>query len=175
MRIMHISIAGALLGGAAAVTAQNMDNWSPSHGLAGVYTRSGANPNAQGPRYDGDDVIEVLPIDGNHAFVRVSIGGRGGEMCTLSGIARTEREELVYRAPIDPSSRADRPCTLSIQRREGYLDWTDNRTCREACADAAGLTDGRLAWSSRRKIRYTSRITGSPDYQGAMEEWRNRR
>lgn len=174
MRIMEVGGAIVLFGAAAAVTAQNMDNWSPSYGLAGIYARSGANPGAAGPRYQGDDIVEIVPIDGNHAFVRVSIGRRGGEMCTLSGVARTEREELVYRAPIDPASRADRPCTLSIQRREGYLDWTDNRTCREVCADAGGLTDGSLPWASRRKVRYTSRITGSPDYAEALGEWRSR-
>lgn len=157
----------ALTTGAVAGTA--MAEWSPIQALAGRYSRHFTNGLLSGERYGGDDVVEIVPVDPGRAYVRLSLQFYNGRSCSLYGVARMERDELVYRDPAGGAS----PCTLSLRRDYARLTWTDSRTCSAFCGARGSLADGALPIASRRPIGYMTRLTTSREYGEAMRAWRS--
>jgi len=169
MRIGWMVLAAVALSGVAASAA------APSlvSSLAGRYSRHFKNGLVSGERYQSDDVVEIVPVDAGHAYLRLSLQFYNGHSCGLWGIARAERDELVYREPV-AKQVGDKPCTISIRRRGDQLSWTDgNGSCSAYCGARGSLTDGGLPWASRRKIAYLPRLRGSSEYHDAMSEWRS--
>lgn len=139
--------------------------------LAGRYSRHFHNGLVSGERYQSDDVVEIVPVDAGHAYLRLSLQFYNGHSCSLWGIARAERDELVYREPA-AKQVGDRQCTISVQRRGDQLSWTDgNGSCSAYCGARGSLTDGGLPWASRRKIAYLARLRASSQFHDAMSEW----
>ena len=169
MRIGLMALAGLALTGVAASAA------APSlvSSLAGRYSAHFKNALVSGERYDSDDVVEIVPVDAGHAYVRFSLEFYNGHSCALTGIARAERDELVYREPASKQI-GDQQCTISLRRRGAKLTWTDgNGSCRAYCGARGSLTDGSLPWASRRNIAYLKRLRGSSEFRDAMSEWRS--
>lgn len=113
-----------------------------------------------------NDVADIAAIDALHAFVRLDIK-LGGQSCHFAGIARIEREELVYR---DVRSGGDQPtaCTLTFTREGGNLAWTDNGHCSAVCS--SGLT-GTLPASHRGAAPSIARLSRTADYSSASAAW----
>jgi hypothetical protein len=169
MRIVLMALAGlALIGVAASAAAPSLVS-----SLAGRYSRHFKNGLVSGEQYQSDDVVEIVPVYAGHAYVRLSLQFYNGHSCGLWGIARAERDELVYREPASKQI-GDRQCTISVRRRGDQLSWTDgNGSCSAYCGARGTLTDGGLPWASRRDITYLKRLRGSPEFRGAMSEWRS--
>lgn len=141
--------------------------------LAGRYSHHFQNGMVSGERYQSDDVVEIVPVDAGHAYLRLSLQFYNGHSCSLSGIARAERDELVYREPASKQV-GDQQCAISVRRRGGKLSWTDgNGSCRAYCGARGSLTDGDLPWASRRRITYLPRLRASSQFHDAMSEWHN--
>jgi len=167
MRIGLMLCAGLAMSGVAASAA------APSlvSSLAGRYSRHFKNGFVTGQRYESDDVVEIVPVDAGHAYLRLNLQFHNGHRCDLSGIARAERDELVYRLPVSKWTDG-RQCTISVQRRGRQLRWTDNNSCAGYCGATVSLTDG-LPWASRRNISYLKRLRGSSEFHDAMRAWRS--
>jgi hypothetical protein len=167
MRIGLLLSAGLVLSGVAASAAMP----SLVSSLAGRYSRHFNNGLVSGERYQSDDVVEIVPVDAGHAYVRFSLQFYNGHSCSLTGIARAERDELVYREPTSKQV-GDTQCTISVRRRGDQLSWTDgNGSCKAYCGARGSLTDGGLPWASRRGITYLKRLRGSSQFHDAMGEW----
>ncbi len=105
--------------------------------LAGRYGSHFRNGNVQGDTYWSDDVVEIVPVGGNAAYVRVELNFYNGHMCSISGIGTEDGGRIVYdnRAGASPG---DPPCVLTVSRRGGDLLVDDGGgRCKTYCGSAA--------------------------------------
>ena len=139
--------------------------------LAGRYYRQFPNALVSGEKYTGENVVEIVPVAANAAYVRLHLDYYNGHSCSLWGVARSEGETLVYR---DPGKTFDgTPCVLKIRQagRDLSIDDTGG-TCSDNCGARGTLSEVSLPFASRRRITYMSRIKASPQYREAILEWR---
>ncbi len=153
-----------LLGAVAAAPA------SPVTELAGRYSWHFRNGMVDGSSYWSDDVVEIVPVDASHAYVRFALEFHNGHSCSLDGVAQTAGEALVYHGLPDDTFGNGKPCRLTIRRQGAKLAYDDDGTCKAHCG-ARGSLRGDLAWSSKRPITYMARLKASRQYRDALAEW----
>lgn len=161
-RLIAAALALPLIGATAAS--------SPVAAFPGRYSWHFVNALVSGEKYVSDDVVEIVRVDADHAYVRFALNFYNGHTCGLAGVANVEGGKLIYREPADRSD-VDR-CTLVIQRTGANLTWHDGGSCKSYCGARGSFLDGNLAWSSRRPIRYLERLKTSRAYRDALTEWR---
>ena len=143
----------------------------PSTALAGRYYRQFPNALVTGEKYTGEDIVEIVPVARNAAYVRVELSYYNGHSCSNWGVARAERDTLVYRQP--RSEYDDTQCILTLRRAGKSLLIDDGGgTCSSSCGARGTLTAVKLPWASKRPIRYMARLKASPEYRSALNEWR---
>jgi hypothetical protein len=133
--------------------------------LAGVYKTRFPDALVTGEKYQGEDILEIVPISGSKAYIRVHIDAYNGHICDISGLARSENGALVLRGDADPP-----PCELTIAPEGQSLLLSDpNGACRMAYCGARGGFDGeKFDLSGRRPIRYMKRLVASRQYREAL-------
>lgn len=145
---------------------------SPVSQLAGRYSRSFQNGLVTGERYTSEDIVEIVPVDASHAYVRMELAFFNGHSCSLAGIARAEGSALVFHEP-KADAVGDEHCVLTLKRDGAKLRWNDgDGSCRSHCGARGSLIDGSLPWASQRAITYLPRLRGSSEYRGALDAWR---
>lgn len=165
-RATLIAIAGFAVGAGAAAG-------DPVRALAGRYGWHFRNGDIFGGTYDSEDVVEIVPVDATHAYVRFDLAFFNGHSCWLAGIATRRGDALVYQGlPDDTFGNETRPCRLAIRRIGAKLTWDDGGTCQGHCGARGSFSHGDVAWSSKRPIRYMARLKGSEEYRDALIEWR---
>ena len=123
--------------------------------------------------YGVDDVAEVVPVSKDAAYVRVSLYFYNGHRCSIRGVARAERGELIYFDPT-PHFEDSPQCVLKISRDGNDLKIDDgDGSCKMYCGLRGGLTNVRLPFSSKQPIRYMAKLKASLQYQQAMEAWQS--
>lgn len=140
--------------------------------LAGRYSAHFRNGNVDGDSYWSDDVVEIVPVDRRHAYIRAETNFFNGHMCSLRGIAAAEGPALVYRDPA-PADEYTPKCVFTVRRSGGTLSFDDgDGGCQRYCGARGGFRQGELAWSSKRPITYLDRLKASSEYRNALTEWR---
>jgi hypothetical protein len=147
--------------------------------LAGVYKHRFANADVQGDHYTSEDILEIVPVDGDAAYVRLHLDFYNGHICDISGVARQAGESLVYDGPADTDGK---PCRLTLASRgDGVHIFEDeNGSCRNQTCGARGgygfKADGPPDFTpaQRRTIRYLPRLEASAEYKAALDEYRAR-
>ena len=121
--------------------------------LAGRYTHRFKNGNIDGDVYYTTDVVEILPIDAGSAVINMELNFFNGHSCSVSGIAKLDRDRLIYREQ-DPNPWSDGGCRLEIWRDRTKLRWTEGEgtSCQNHCGARGGLSVGDIPYGSRRKI-----------------------
>jgi hypothetical protein len=144
-------------GAAAAVP---VTTWS----LAGRYTDRFDNGNVDGEHYVSTDEVVIVPTHRSHAIFDIHTNFFNGHECSIGGLAVLEGDALVYR---DPDSRGyeGRPCEIRIRRQGNRLTWDDRGSCSSYCGMRGRLSDGAIAWSSRRPLTRSQRARILRDYQ----------
>lgn len=61
---------------------------SPVTLLAGRYSKHFQNGFIDGSKYWSDDVVEIVPVDATHAYVRADLQFYNGHQCSIAGIAK---------------------------------------------------------------------------------------
>ncbi len=140
--------------------------------LAGRYDHSFPDQLVSGESYTGTDVVEIVPVDATHAYVRFSLDFYNGHSCSLSGVAEAQGDALVYQEPADKALPGEPPCRLAIRRKGRKLTWDDAGSCKADCGARGSFSGGDLPWSSKRRITYLARLERSSDYRSALTEWR---
>ena len=144
--------------------------YDPVTTLAGRYARHFQNGLMDGSRYWSDDVVEIVPVDRHHAYIRVETNFFNGHSCSLAGIAAAERDMLVYREP-DRFGDGTR-CVLTLRHSGDRLRFDDGpNSCARHCGMRGSLHGGELPWKSKRTITYMARLKASADYRDAITEW----
>lgn len=161
--LIALALAGAVAGVAA---------YDPVTALAGRYSAHFRNGLIDGSSYWSDDVLEIVPVDARHAYVRAETSFFNGHSCSLRGVAAAEGDALVYRDPA-PADDYNGKCVLTIRRAGATLAFDDgDGGCKRYCGARGSFHESRLAWASKRPIRYLARLRGSSEYRQAMVEWR---
>ncbi|TCP34903.1 hypothetical protein [Sphingomonas sp. BK235] len=145
--------------------------YDPVTALAGRYSQHFRNGLMDGTSYWSDDVVEVVPVDPTHAYLRIETNFFNGQSCSLAGVAVSERDALVYREP--DHFHDGKRCVLTMRREGGRLRFDDGEnSCTQHCGVRGSLSRGELPWKSRRPITYLARLRSSEEYRDALAEWR---
>ncbi|WP_454886853.1 hypothetical protein [Sphingomonas oryzagri] len=140
---------------------------SPVRTLAGRYTEHLRDLDGD----DRDNVMEIVPVDSDHAYINMALYFPNGFSCGLAGVAKAEGDALVYRAP--EKTDTGRLCALSVRRKgaDMLLDDGDD-SCKDYCGTNAAFYGTTLPWKSMRPITYITKLKRSSNYRDAMTEWR---
>jgi hypothetical protein len=151
--------------------------------MAGVYKQRfmsatitpGKGPGEADVPYQAEDVIEIVPYDAGHVYVRAHLDFYNGHMCDIAGMARYEQGAFVYHDP-SPSWLPQHPqCALKVSVEHGKLTITDRATpdapasCRAYCG-ARGALEYSIGMDKRRPIRYLDRLKASREYGRAIDD-----
>ena len=140
----------------------------PAH-LAGVYKKRFKNGDVSGEQYISEDILEIVPINRDRAYVRTDLEFFNGHSCALHGVARATESDLVYTQPLSKQI-GDRRCVLHIRLERGSLVLNDDGSCRDYCGARGMFRGSSFPVSSRRPIRYMARLKASREYAEALAE-----
>jgi hypothetical protein len=153
------------------------------HELAGVYKHRfmsatimpGKAPGEADEPYQAEDVIELVPYDDRHLYLRAELEFYNGHSCSIAGMAAYEDGRFVYHDPTPPVPASEPGCALSVGVKDGKLVLSDRlapddaATCRAYCGTRGGW-DYAIPIAKRRPIRYMERLKASRQYQQAVDQ-----
>lgn len=144
---------------------------SPISELAGRYSRSFDGELANGAIYKGEQVVEVVPVDRTHAYVRAELDFANAHHCGIFGVASVVGEKLVYLERV--GQPGEEPCRLSVSRAGTSLLLDDGgATCQAYCGAGGSLSNFQyLPFSLKRPIRNLAKLKQTDEYRAAIEEW----
>ena len=145
--------------------------------LSGRYSKHFLNGMMDGEKYWSDDVVEIIPLSNDAAYVRVDLEFANGHGCGIFGVAKAENNQLVYREPAKQDSTRPQ-CILHISKFGSKLHIDDGggeATCHLGHCGARGMLTWDLPFNSKRPITYMSRLKASPQYLAALSEWNSAR
>jgi hypothetical protein len=137
---------------------------------AGVYKERFPNGLVTGETYESENVLEIVRLDAESAYVRATLQFYNGHSCSIYGVARVEGESLVYHVPATPGDRER--CMLTLTRVGDAMRFGDaNGACQLRSCGARGSFEGiEMPVSSRRRIRYMTRLRASREFAAAIQE-----
>lgn len=148
--------------------------------LAGVYkhrfTSGMIVPGEKEQAYQAEDVVEIVPFDAEHVYVRARLNFYNGHQCGIAAMARYENGAFVYRDREAPPPGLPQ-CVMRVGVEKGQLFISDRgssddaRSCDKYCG-ARGTMNYTIGMDKRRPIRYMERLKGSRHYQDAIVEMR---
>lgn len=145
--------------------------------LHGVYKFRFKNGLVTGESYQSEDIVEIVPFDDSHIYIRAHLEFANGHQCSIWGIAGYEDGTFVYREPENTSIMTP-SCTLKISATKEKLILTDvdsatgHSTCSSHCGARGSFFNYSIARSSKRKIRYLERLKASSQYLEAVDTFR---
>jgi hypothetical protein len=142
-RLLLLLLAGAVLGGAAVPSAND---------LAGRWTRRFTSGDITGARFPVEDELVIVATDPTHAVFDLQLNFFNGHVCSIGGAATLEGGRLVYNNA-QTTGYDGSACRLVIWRDGNRIRWDDGEaTCQGFCGARGGLRGGELRWSTRRAI-----------------------
>ena len=183
MKYTGIFLIGVVLAGAAMAATPASPAPQAMERIAGVYKHrftSGLIVPGQEETesYQAEDIVEIVPYDREHVYVRVHLDFFNGHSCGIHGMARFEAGMFVYRDP-EPLVAGEPPCVLKVGEVDGKLMLTDRpfpeggRTCEAYCG-ARGSLNYEIGMDQRRPIRYLARLKASRQYKASIDGLRQR-
>lgn len=178
MKYTGFFLAGIILAGTAIAATPASPAVQAMERIAGVYKHrfmSGVivPGKDETESYQAENIVEIVPYDRDHVYVRVHLDFFNGHSCGIYGMARFEDGMFVYRDPAPPIV-GDFPCVLKVGEKDGMLTLTDRsppnagRTCEAYCG-ARGSLNYEIGMDKRRPIRYLERLKGSRQYKDARD------
>jgi len=179
MKYTGFFLSAAILAGAAIAALPATPALQAMERIAGVYKHRFMSAvivpgTDKDESYQAEEVIEIVPYDSEHVYVRVHLDFYNGHSCGIYGMARFEDGAFVYRSAMPPVE-GNPACTLKIEEKNGELTLTDRpfpdsgRTCEAYCG-ARGSLNYEIGMDKRRSIRYLERLNASRQYQEAIGE-----
>ncbi len=149
------------------------------HDIEGVYKKrftSGIIVPGQSETepYQAENIVEVVPYDDKHVYLRAHLDFFNGHTCDIAGMAGFEHGAFVYHDP-EPPLPKERPCVLRLHVTDKRLMLTDREspdaeaTCRAYCG-ARGSWDYEIDRDQRRQIGYMARLKRSKEYRKAIDD-----
>jgi hypothetical protein len=131
-------------------------------------------PGKEDEPYEAENVVEIVPYDDDHLYLRAHLAFYNGHVCDIAGMAGYEHGAFVYHDPA-PVEKGEHPCALRLHVTDKRLTLTDRvtpdteATCRAYCG-ARGSLDYEIERDQRRQIRYLERLKKSREYRKAVED-----
>ncbi|WP_306396374.1 hypothetical protein [Telluria beijingensis] len=177
MKYTGFFLAGVILAGAVGASAAVSPAEQSMERIAGVYKHRFTSGiivpgREETESYQAENIIEIVPYDREHVYLRVHLDFFNGHTCGIHGMARFEGGMFVHRDP-QPPTAGDPPCVLKVGEENGKLTLTDRpspdaaRTCAAYCG-ARGSLDYEIGMDQRRPIRYLERLKASRQYKEAQ-------
>lgn len=135
--------------------------------VSGVYKHRFKNSLVSGEVYDSENILELVKLAADTAYVRLSLQFGNGHTCSTWGIAHARGDRLVY------ANRAGgEPCELSLKLSDGaiLLDDKDGKCRNYSCGARGGYEGVTFTLTSRRDIRYMERLKASAEFKEALDE-----
>lgn len=178
MKYTGFFLAGTMLAGAAIAATPASPAVQSMERIAGVYKHRFTSGiivpgKDETESYQAENIVEIVPYDRDHVYMRVHLDFFNGHTCGIHGMARFEDGMFVYRDQAPPIV-GNSPCVLTIGEKNGKLTLTDRtssdagRTCEAYCG-ARGSLDYEIGMDKRRPIRYLERLKGSRQYRDARD------
>ncbi len=143
--------------------------------VAGVYKVQFQNGNVNGDKYQSEDVLEVVPIDDHAAYVRMDVEFFNGHSGRISGIATYGDNSLIY----DNGQKGEDRCVVeyvwSSDKVITKADYDKTPGCRSYHGARGSLDHVEFLVKRKQTIRYMQRLKDSPQFKGAMDEYRKAR
>jgi hypothetical protein len=142
--------------------------------IAGVYRNRFKNGfvRPEDGTYQSEDVLEVVPLDENAAYVRMTLEFFNGHSGGIYGVATVQGSTLVYD---DLRSGSDHCVVQYVWEAEQVVTKADYELT-PGCSSyhgARGSLDGaKFKRSSRGEIRYMTRLKASKEFREATEKYR---
>ena len=176
MKYTGFFLVGVILAGAVIAATPATPARQAMERLAGVYKHRFTSgliiPGSEETEsYQAENIIEIVPYDREHVYVRVHLDFFNGHSCGIYGMARFENGMFVYRDP-EPPIIGGPPCVLKVGEVAGQLTLTDRpvadsgRTCEAYCG-VRGSLNYEIGMDQRRPIRYLERLKASRQYREA--------
>lgn len=127
-----------------------------AYSFAGHFTAPFDNRTEDGRRFTSTDTVLIVPTDSRHAMIDIHTHFLNDSECRIGGVATVDRDTLVFRNPNEVGYEG-RSCELRIQRSGNRLTWDDRGSCQSYCGIRGRLSDGVMAWSSRRPVTASQR------------------
>lgn len=144
--------------------------------VEGVYKNHFQNGLVTGESYMSEDILEIMKVTPQTAYIRYDLNFYNGHTCALWGIADLEQDKLVFR---DPGK--DTSCTLSIETKGKQLISNDitpqsaEQNCHYYCGARGSFNNVIFDIAAKRKISYTNRIKASKEFKEAMTAYMNKK
>lgn len=178
MKYTGFLLVGVMLAGAVGAAATATPAQQAMERIAGVYKHRFTSglivPGSdETESYQAEDIIEIVPHDREHVYVRAHLEFFNGHSCGIHGMARFDNGMFVYRDP-EPPLVGGPPCVLKVGEVDGKLTLTDRpvadggRTCAAYCGMRGSLDYG-IGMDQRRPIRYLERLKASRQYKEARD------
>lgn len=150
--------------------------------MAGVYKERfmsatitpGKAPGEADTPYQAENIVEIVPYDADHVYVRAHLDFYNGHVCDIAGMGRYEHGAFVYHDP-ERLLPDEPPCAFKVGIEGGKLALTDRATpdaistCRAYCG-ARGSLNYDIGMDKRRPIRYLDRLKASRQYRKAIDD-----
>lgn len=152
---------------ASLLLAANAEAKTPLADWAGVYKHQFKNGDVEGHSYQSEDILELVPVDDTHAYVRIALEFFNGHSCSFAEVMTLEDARLIWRGKKEYDFD---PCTLGVSADQSKIRIEDiSRTCLSYYCGARGMLDG-ASWplSAKRPIRYMDRLKGSREFKDAI-------
>lgn len=140
--------------------------------IEGVYKNRIKLAFASGETYETEDILEIVKIAENKAYVRLVLRFDNGHRCSLWGVGRVEDARLIYR----PREDYRAGCELAIVPDGSALVLSDkDGVCKDSSCGARGAYEGiSFELGKRRAIRYMERLKASWQFEEALEKDKGR-
>ena len=135
--------------------------------IAGVYKVSHTLTAVDAPSYTAEDVLEIVKVSPQRAYIRTRLYFTNGHQCSLLGVANLRGNMLTYSTRDDPTGDV---CELSLRVENGRVVFhdKDNKCMQHNCGMRGSFEGIGFPLSSRREIRYLPRLLASREYKGAL-------
>jgi hypothetical protein len=135
--------------------------------VAGVYKQPRRLSLVEGGAYDAENVLEIVKVRRDRAYVRTQLYFNNGHQCALNGLASVLGDNLVLKQIDDPSGDV---CELMLSVEGGRIVFhdRDNMCMMHNCGMRGSFEGTNFALSSRRAIRYMKRLLASREYRAAL-------
>jgi len=163
-------VAGASLG--AQSTASKSEARAFLAKVAGVYKVQFQNGDINGDKYQSEDILEVVPVDDNAAYVRMDLEFFNGHSGRIYGVAKYDHHSLIY----DNGRLGDERCVVeyiwSSDKIVTKADYEKTPGCTTYHGARGTLDGAKFPLKKKQEIRYMQRLRDSREFKEAMDQYR---
>jgi hypothetical protein len=139
--------------------------------IAGVYKEQFQNAFVTGEKYPSEDVLEVVPVSNDAAYVRMDLEFSNGHSGQIYGIATYGRNTLIY----DNGKAGDEHCVVEYVWSSDMVvtkaDYEKTPGCSFYHGAHGSLEGAKFSVKKRRDIGYMQRLKNSKEFKEAIEEY----